>query len=219
MNKYLTLLTDEKFIINSSLVRALDKNMSLNEFLILVYLDNHKNSSLNVDEIKKLFNINEEDILEAFSNLTMHNLVSITTSTDQEGRINESISLQNLYEKVLTSLNEAETKKEQADIFETFETEFGRPLSPSEFELINGWLKTGTPEALIKGALKEAIYNGVRNFRYIDKIIYEWQKKGFKSMDDVNKHLRNEDKSLPKDKKEKTQEEELFDYNWLDDDE
>ena len=57
MNKYLTLLTDEKFIINSSLVRALDKNMSLNEFLILVYLDNHKNSSLNVDEIKKLFNI------------------------------------------------------------------------------------------------------------------------------------------------------------------
>ena len=115
MNKYLTLLTDEKFIINSSLVRALDKNMSLNEFLILVYLDNHKNSSLNVDEIKKLFNINEEAILEAFSNLTMHNLVSITTSTDQEGRINESISLQNLYEKVLTSLNEAETKKEQAD--------------------------------------------------------------------------------------------------------
>ena len=219
MNKYLTLLTDEKFIINSSLVRALDKNMSLNEFLILVYLDNHKNSSLNVDEIKKLFNINEEAILEAFSNLTMHNLVSITTSTDQEGRINESISLQNLYEKVLTSLNEAETKKEQADIFETFETEFGRPLSPSEFELINGWLKTGTPEALIKGALKEAIYNGVRNFRYIDKIIYEWQKKGFKSMDDVNKHLRNEDNPLPKDKKEKTQEEELFDYNWLDDDE
>jgi len=38
-------------------------------------------------------------------------------------------------------------------------------------------------------------------------------------MDDVNKHLRNEDKPLPKDKKEKTQEEELFDYNWLDDDE
>ena len=71
-----------------------------------------------------------------------------------------------------------------------------------------------TPEALIKGALKEAIYNGVRNFRYIDKIIYEWQKKGFKSMDDVNKHLRNEDKPLPKEK-----EEELFDYNWLDDDE
>ena len=68
MNKYLTFLTDEKFIINSSLVRILDKNMSLNEFLILVYLDNHKNSSLNVDEIKKLFNINEEAILEAFSN-------------------------------------------------------------------------------------------------------------------------------------------------------
>ena len=36
-------------------------------------------------------------------------------------------------------------------------------------------------------------------------------------MEDVNKKLRNEDKPLPKEKKEK--EEELFDYNWLDDDE
>ena len=64
-------------------------------------------------------------------------------------------------------------------------------------------------EELILGALKEATYNGVNNLRYIDKIIYEWNKKGFKNMEDVNNHLRNRNTS---DKSVK----EISDYNWLD---
>ena len=62
---------------------------------------------------------------------------------------------------------------------------------------------------MIVGALKEAVYNQVTNLRYIDKILYEWSKKGFKTMEDVNKHLENKEKQ--NDRKE------LFDYNWLDD--
>jgi DNA replication protein DnaD len=53
-------------------------------------------------------------------------------------------------------------------------------------------LKSGMNEDLIIGALKEATYNGVSNLRYIDKIIYEWGKKGFKNMNDVNNHLNKE---------------------------
>ena len=33
---------------------------------------------------------------------------------------------------------------------------------------------------LIKEALKEAILSGVPNFKYIDKIVYEWNKNGIK---------------------------------------
>ena len=80
-----------------------------------------------------------------------------------------------------------------------------------ELEIINAWLENNTSEEMIIGALKEAIYNGVKNFRYIDKIIYEWGKKGFKTMDDVKAHLKNTNKSPKK--------EELFDYDWLDDNE
>ena len=35
--------------------------------------------------------------------------------------------------------------------------------------------------------LKEAIYNGISNFRYIDRILYEWNKKGLKNKEDVGK--------------------------------
>ncbi len=93
-----------------------------------------------------------------------------------------------------------------------FEKEFGRTISSMEYEIIHAWLEKGFSEELILGALKEAVYNGVNNLRYIDKILYEWQKKGYKTMKDVEKNnfKRNN---------EKTEMKELFDYNWLDDNE
>ena len=64
-------------------------------------------------------------------------------------------------------------------------------------------------EEILKLALKEATYNGVSNFRYIDRIIHEWKKKGIKTKDDVIKN--NEE--FRKNKSDKKQE--LFDYDWL----
>jgi DNA replication protein len=87
-------------------------------------------------------------------------------------------------------------------------------MSSMELELINGWLSNGTPEEIILGALREAIYNGVNNFRYIDKIIYEWEKKGFKTMDDVNNYLESNRKDKKSNKLRK-EEENILDYDWL----
>ena len=36
-------------------------------------------------------------------------------------------------------------------------------------------------------ALKEAVYNGVTNLRYIDRILSEWTKKGIKTKEDLEK--------------------------------
>jgi len=60
---------------------------------------------------------------------------------------------------------------------------------------------------LISAALKEATYSGVLNLRYINKIIYEWRKKGIKSPKD----LKNKQRKMKKEEKD----EELFDYDWL----
>ena len=56
-------------------------------------------------------------------------------------------------------------------------------------------------------ALKEAVYNGVTNLRYIDKILYEWKKKGIKSKEDIEKERANF--------KKKSSKGEVFDYDWL----
>ena len=96
------------------------------------------------------------------------------------------------------------------NIYDTFESEFGRTLSPMEYQIINGWLNDQMSEEMVIAALKEATYNGVSNLRYIDKILYEWRSKGLTTKEKI------EQNRMQFNKKEKK---ELFDYNWLDDEE
>lgn len=64
---------------------------------------------------------------------------------------------------------------ELKNIIYTFEREFGRMLSPFEEEFIQDWKKSGyTEDEIIKG-LKESVYNGVRSFRYINKILLSFR--------------------------------------------
>lgn len=65
----------------------------------------------------------------------------------------------------------------EANMFVKFETEFGRPLSPMECETISGWLDQDKyAEPLILAALKEAVFAGKVHFRYIDRILLEWNR-------------------------------------------
>ena len=102
---------------------------------------------------------------------------------------------------------ENETESKDTTLFDKFEKEFGRTLSPIEYEIIGAWIEGDFSEELILLALKEAIYNGVSNLRYIDKILYEWNKKGIKSKEDIEKER---EKFSKKDSKK-----EVFDYDWL----
>lgn len=57
------------------------------------------------------------------------------------------------------------------EIIYTFEREFGRILTPMEEELIQDWKKSGySDEEIVKG-LKNSVFNGVHNFKYINKIL------------------------------------------------
>lgn len=210
-NNIIELLNDKHYVFSSQMIKALDHNISLNEFLVLMYLVNDYQKSFDAEGLSKEFNMSLEEVMDAFNKLISKKLITLTSSKDIEGRINDTISLDNYFKLIAGDLKEIESKTKEADIFTKIEAEFGRPLSPIECEIINGWIDTGNSDDLIIGALKEASYNGVKNLRYIDKILYEWGKKGFKSMNDVNRHIKNKEEEKPK--------EELFDYDWLDDEE
>lgn len=197
--------------VSDLMIKAIiDMKLSLTEFIVLIYFYNDKDKLFNHIEISEQFNLNENDTIEAITGLINKKLIEIETGKDQYGKIVEKINIKNLHQKIIEYIT-AETKKiTETNIFEIFEKELNRMLSPIEYEIINAWLDNKIPEELIVGALKEAVYNGVSNLRYIDKIIYEWNKKGFKTYDDVKSHLvKKDDKQTP----------ELFDYNWLDDEE
>lgn len=206
------ILKCQKYITNSLFIKkALSLKLSLEEFLMLTYFDNDYNNYLNIDELSKNIGIPQDKAYEVFTSLLSKKLIDIKTEKDIEGRLIEKVNLDNFYGMIVEEKQENHQKEAKTDIYAEFEQEFGRTITSMEYEIINAWLEHNYSEELIIGALKEAVYNGVRSLRYIDKILFEWNKKGFKTMNDVNNHLEK--------KEAKKEDSELFDYNWLDDEE
>ncbi|WP_336771892.1 DnaD domain-containing protein [Paenibacillus sp. MMO-58] len=95
-------------------------------------------------------------------------------------------------EKRETRRAERRTVKRVTDpgnIFSVFEQEFGRLLSPMECETISGWLDQDRyADELIRFALKEAVFAGKLNFRYIDRILIEWGRNRVTNVDEARAH-------------------------------
>lgn len=204
----LEILSEKRFSVSSHLIKvAISLNLSLDEFLLLMYFEDATDKTFDVSKITTILSLDEKSILSAFNKLLNLNLIKMETSKDNSNRHCEIISLVPMYKSLVEQKNDEEKKKTKENIFEVLEKELGRSISPMEYEIINAWLEKGTSEEMILGAVKEAVYNGVSSLRYIEKIIYEWNKKGYKNMVDVKKGLES---------RTKKSDQVLFDYNWLD---
>ncbi len=61
------------------------------------------------------------------------------------------------------------------DVINLFQNEFGRLLTPIEKEIISDWKSQGYNDNQIREALKQSVFNGVINLRYISKILSSWK--------------------------------------------
>ena len=179
------------------------------ELIFTIYLIN-STEIFNPKQISIDMNINLNEVMELISNLKSKGILDIELKKIGTKR-NEYILLDNLYEKLTNIIINKEEEK-TTNIYDIFEKEFGRTISPMEYQIIGAWLDNGTSEETILLALKEATYNGVSNLRYIDKIISEWNKKGIKTQEDVEKSRINF-----KQKKEEKPKNDILDYDWLND--
>ncbi|MHB8125887.1 MAG: DnaD domain-containing protein [Desulfitobacteriaceae bacterium] len=98
--------------------------------------------------------------------------------------------------------NESIPDSKLQQLVEIFEQELGRPLTGLECEHITNWLTAHFSEELIVEALRRGVSAGIRNFRYLDSILREWEKKNLRTrteveVDDVNFQSRYQKKSTP----------------------
>ncbi len=180
-------------------------NLNDYNFIFIVYLLNQKGDiTLDLNKISNDLNIEQSKLLDIISDLSDKKYISIDVKK-RNGIIEEYISLDLFYSKIKMLLIEENNNQKNSDIYSIFEQEFGRTLSPTEYETISNWVESNISLDLIKSALKEAILNGVNSLRYIDKILFEWNKKGYKTSSDiVNKNSKKDDYI-----------EEIYDYDWL----
>lgn len=195
------LLKSKTYMIPSTLIKNyLKLNISEKELIFIIYIMNN-NDEFNINLICDDLGYTKKDVMALISSLSEKNLLSLDVKDKKD-----YLNLEELYNKLGFLM--IEKKEVKTDIYSVIESEFGRTLSPMEYEIVRAWIDNGFNEELIKEALKEAIYNHVTSLRYIDTILYEWNKKGYKVPSDIKKEV-----------KKTNNKKELLDYDWLNEDE
>lgn len=189
--------------------------LTLEEMLFMMYLNGQgQNIIFDPQEISSDLNMTTIDIMQLISSLTDKKILEVKASKNDKGIVEEKIYLDGFYTKysllIMETLTENNSNEIDTSIFNDIEKEFGRTLSPSELEVIKAWTANFKSELILE-AVKEATLNGVSNIRYIDKILYDWDKKGIKTKEDVLNMLNN--------RKKENEPVEVFDYDWFDEDE
>ncbi len=205
-------IKEKTYNVPSFILKNYEKlNLTAEEVLVLIVLYNHYGKiSYDINKLLEEINLEKYKLMQLISSLEEKKIISIDLITNSKGLKEEYISLELLYDKIVNIyLDVKEKTNESADIYSAFEKELGRTLSPMEYEIIKGWVMDKFSDELIILALKEAVYNGVNNLRYIDKVLYGWRKKNIKNKQDIIK-----DKEKFKNRQKENVE--VFDYNWLD---
>ena len=207
MDTLYTVINDTKFVISATNLKMLKTlDLSVNEILFIIFYDNASNKEFNPSLLSEKTGLNDVEVMETLDSLMKKKLITLEVGKDNYNKSVEVINLDNFYNIIIDSYSKVVKNNNKDNIYELYAKEFDRKLTGMEYEIINGWFNNGYSEELITGALKEAVFNGVKNFRYIDKILLEWNKQGFKTMADVNNNLK---------KNKKDDQKEIFDYNWL----
>lgn len=217
-SKIVDIFKDGNLVIPLYLLKNYKKTkLKLEEFIFLMYLYNLGNKLLfDPKKISKELNLELDYVMDIINTLADKGFIKVDVIKGERGLREEYIILDDFYEKIsLLVMNDIHNKGEETDIYELIQKEFGRTIGTIEIEIINAWLENNISEDLIKEALKEAVYNGVFNLKYIDKILYEWGKDGVKTVEDVEKRRKRRNS-----KKEKNTDidMEIVDWNWFDED-
>lgn len=213
-NKMIVDIVKSKSVVTPLYLYKLRDKLDINqdEFMLMMYLYNEGELVLfDLNRISEELGIKLNDLMNMIGTLNSKGLIELKVITNDKNVMEEYISLDNFYNKISLLLmdNPEEKKEDTTNVFSMIEQEFGKTLSPIEYEIIKAWLESNKSVELISCALKESVMNGVRNLRYMDKILYEWEKKGIKTKADVENHMNN------RRKKEENKKVDVFDYDWL----
>lgn len=221
-SKLIEMYQDGNIVIPIYMLKNYKKlNLELSEFIFLMYLYSKGNNIIfDPTKMKDDLGIELAQVMENISKLSDKNLIKVEVVKNEKGIMEEKISMDDFFHRLsLVVVDDVanEEKSKNSNIFEIIEKEFGRTLSPIEYEIIKAWLDNNISEELIKEALKEATFNGVSNLRYIDKILYEWGKSGIKTKQDVESNRKKREKK--KQEEVKDIDLDIMEWDWFDDDE
>jgi DNA replication protein len=207
------------------------RNMNLNEYELVLLLNiitfiDKGNEFPTPEELSSRMTVSVSDCNEMLRRLIQKGFIEIIDEYSNEGIRFEKYSVKPLWERLIDQFlmknknnKEVSKKAEETDLYTCFEKEFGRPLSPFECESLGMWMDDDHHDpVIIKAALREAVMSGKLNFRYIDRILFEWKKNGIKTIEQAkNQGRKFRQKQVPNRQvqEEPQQSASVPFYNWL----
>ena len=125
------------------------------------------------------------------------------TTTEQQLNTNKNEKNVNNVRNIITTTT--------TNIYFYIEESFGRTLSSVEILAIEEWL-SWFKEDVIKHAIKIAVLNNIKTFNYVEGILNNWKACNLRTLQEIK-----DSEIKRKEKKEVNHNNELFDYDWLND--
>ncbi|KAB2333651.1 DnaD domain-containing protein [Bacillus mesophilum] len=178
-------------------------------------------------ELSSRMTISVSECTDQLRRLIQKGCIEIKEEITKDGIRFEKYDIEPLWGKLIELFLHKEKRESQlkhqqdeTDLYTCFEREFGRPLSPFEIESLTLWLDDDHHDPhIIKAALREAVMSGKLNFRYIDRILFEWKRNGIKTIEQAKsygkKFRQNQQQASRPDKESSSQAKSVPFYNWL----
>ncbi|MBQ7993552.1 MAG: DnaD domain protein [Solobacterium sp.] len=144
--------------------------LDANETILVLLIDffNEHNIPVTMEILHKKTGLTMEQVDQSISTLCAKKYLEIRASAKK-------------VRFILNGLFDTDTARSErvldSSLFDTFETEFGRPLSNMEMTKISDWNRT-TDKKLILYALRQASAYQHLSINYIDKILNDWKTEG-----------------------------------------
>ena len=148
-------------------------HLSSDEGLLLLMLEYHKKYHVMIDYA----------LLQKKMNMNVEQIDALLQALQQKGYLKINIQAKGIVFDTDGVFEANPAFQFEEDLFDTFETEFKRPLTRVELQKMSDWLQIYDNQ-LILYALREAIIRSKYSFDYIDRILTDWHQRGF-SVEDI----------------------------------
>lgn len=154
-------------------------NLSEREFMLLMLISffSEQNRLITTESLSAHSNLSIQDVDDCLSQLCLKQYLQVTFTNGIM-----SFNMDGIFQQ-------KEKDVDALPIFQTFEQEFGRPLTQKELMMLSEWIRKYDNELIIYALREAAIYRKL-NIKYIDTILSRWEKQGItveKLVEDVQR--------------------------------
>ncbi|WAH35155.1 DnaD domain-containing protein [Alicyclobacillus dauci] len=147
-------------------------------------------TELSAQDLGDLCGMSSKEIMLSVERLVREGFLGIGERWDDSGAHVSYFDLQPLWERLRGKpVVQPKAQTWRQDPLTMFEEEFGRPLSALECDQVRTWLgPDGYPEWMVVEALRESVLANKYSFKYIDRVLFDWQRHQVQSRQDLEQY-------------------------------